>query len=150
MDCPSWNTGEWSGCSVSCGEGIQTRHVQCRDARNMPSLLCDPVAQPGPTQLCNTGIACPVYHNSFYDAVVQPYPPPSSGHIPHKAAAERLIGGSEQVVPSESTSFFVRRNTIRSITFSTIPCGFPTRCQRITNLQAEDGAYAPKLTIVNN
>ncbi|PSN38860.1 hypothetical protein C0J52_21399 [Blattella germanica] len=84
----------------------------------MPSSLCDPMTQPAPTQLCNTGITCPIYRNSFYDAVgegqehlpgldhtqplVQPYPPPSSGHIPHRAAAERLVG-SEQVVPSEST-----------------------------------------------
>ncbi|XP_069688307.1 protein madd-4 [Periplaneta americana] len=117
MDCPAWNTGEWSGCSVSCGEGLQTRSVQCRDARNSPSVSCDPMAKPAPTQPCRTGIPCPIYRTSFYDTggegqehlpgldhtqpLVQPYPPPAPGPS-FNAASERLIGG-EQVVPSEST-----------------------------------------------
>ncbi|XP_068083512.1 protein madd-4 [Anabrus simplex] len=116
MDCPSWNTGEWSGCSVSCGEGVQTRSVSCRDARDAPSLLCDATIKPAHLQPCRTGIPCPDYSSSFYDSggdvierlpgvdhtqpLVQPYPPPAPGT--YIGTAERLVGG-KQVVPSEST-----------------------------------------------
>jgi hypothetical protein len=55
-------------CSVSCGEGEQTRSVQCRDARNAPSALCDPVSKPTNAQLCRTGIPCPIYRTGFYDS----------------------------------------------------------------------------------
>ncbi|XP_021917210.1 ADAMTS-like protein 1 [Zootermopsis nevadensis] len=68
MDCPAWNTGEWSGCSVSCGEGQQVRTVQCRDARSASSALCDPLTKPTHVQLCRTGIPCQSYHTSFYDS----------------------------------------------------------------------------------
>ncbi|XP_033608182.1 protein madd-4 isoform X5 [Cryptotermes secundus] len=117
MDCPAWNTGEWSGCSVSCGEGEQTRSVQCRDARNAPSALCDPVSKPINLQLCRTGIPCPIYRTGFYDSVVdgqehlpgldhtqplvQPYPPPPPG--PSQRATYEGQVSSELVVPSEST-----------------------------------------------
>ncbi|XP_065887872.1 papilin-like [Dysidea avara] len=43
-----WNTGDWSRCSVDCGEGIQRRNVTCRDAngnkihRDNCSLLAKP------------------------------------------------------------------------------------------------------------
>jgi len=55
-------------CSVSCGEGEQTRTVQCKDARNAPSVLCEPLTKPPNGQLCRTGIPCPVYRSGFYDS----------------------------------------------------------------------------------
>ncbi|GLH06200.1 Papilin, partial [Gryllus bimaculatus] len=114
MDCPTWNAGEWSGCSASCGEGVQTRNVSCKDARDVPSLLCDPTSRPPHVQPCRTGVACSNFRSSFYDwdgeqpeqlpgvtqPLVQPYPPPGPG-LYGGATAERLVG--EQVVPSEAT-----------------------------------------------
>lgn len=91
-------------CSVSCGEGIQVRVVECRDAHDKSSLLCPAHAKPTASKACSTGIQCPfhidgseellpgLYHTQ---PLVQPYPPPPPAH------AERLVG--EQVVPSEST-----------------------------------------------
>ncbi|XP_072391161.1 protein madd-4 isoform X2 [Diabrotica undecimpunctata] len=102
MDCPSWIVGKWSGCSVSCGEGVQVRNIECRDDDDKFSNLCPLETKPLSTKPCSTGIQCPftvetseellpgLYHTQ---PLVQPYPPPP---IP-----ERLIG--EQIVPSEST-----------------------------------------------
>ncbi|XP_018562984.1 protein madd-4 isoform X1 [Anoplophora glabripennis] len=102
MECPTWLTTKWSGCSVSCGEGFQVRGVECRDSHDKPSELCSEDNKPATRKPCSTGIQCPfrvdtseelmpgLYHTQ---PLVQPYPPPPS--------PERLIG--EQVVPSEST-----------------------------------------------
>lgn len=46
-------------CSVSCGEGQQTRRVLCRDARGDSSTKCEPDRKPPSTQPCRTGIDCP-------------------------------------------------------------------------------------------
>ncbi|KAF7274526.1 hypothetical protein GWI33_012822, partial [Rhynchophorus ferrugineus] len=102
MDCPTWITTKWSGCSVSCGEGVQTRGVECRNSNDQISNMCDDKTRPESTQMCSTGITCPfrvdtseeilpgLYHTQ---PLIQPYPPPP---IP-----QRLV--SEQIVPSEST-----------------------------------------------
>ncbi|KAK9728281.1 ADAMTS cysteine-rich domain [Popillia japonica] len=105
IDCPKWHTSQWSGCSVSCGEGVQVRVVECRDFKDELSNLCSANTKPTQTKPCSTGIQCPftldehseelmpgLYHTQ---PLIQPYPPPPP------AIAERLIG--EQVVPSEST-----------------------------------------------
>ena len=55
-------------CSVSCGEGEQSRTVQCKDARNAPSALCDPLTKPVNVQFCRTGIPCPTYRTGFFDS----------------------------------------------------------------------------------
>ncbi|KAJ8963231.1 hypothetical protein NQ318_018697 [Aromia moschata] len=106
IDCPTWTTSKWSGCSVSCGEGVQVREVDCRDTNDKPSTLCSSDTKPEAKKTCSTGIQCPfsvetseelmpgLYHTQ---PLVQPYPPPPS--------PERLIG--EQVVPSESTDYKV-------------------------------------------
>ncbi|XP_025832890.1 protein madd-4 isoform X3 [Agrilus planipennis] len=104
VDCPKWHTSPWSGCSVSCGEGVQVRIVDCRDAHDYPSAFCDPDLKPTSSKLCSTGIQCPTFHNSVEEILpnlyhtqplVHPYPPPAP------AQAERLIG--TQIVPSETT-----------------------------------------------
>ncbi|XP_050424208.1 A disintegrin and metalloproteinase with thrombospondin motifs 9-like isoform X2 [Adelges cooleyi] len=41
--CPQWSVGEWSACSVSCGEGQMERSVWCRadGGRVLSSEYCD-------------------------------------------------------------------------------------------------------------
>lgn len=108
IDCPKWHASQWSGCSVSCGEGVQVRVVECRDHKDKPSTLCPERLKPTATKPCSTGMQCPfhlidehsngdellpgLYHTQ---PLIQPYPPPAPAH------AERLVG--EQTVPSEST-----------------------------------------------
>ncbi|XP_037301247.1 protein madd-4 isoform X4 [Manduca sexta] len=107
-DCPTWAAGPWSGCSVSCGEGVQVRGVECTPAGGG----CDPATRPEISRPCSTGINCPAYRESDEPEVlpqddiedllpgvvyhtqplIQPYPP---------AKAERLIG--EPDVPVEAT-----------------------------------------------
>ncbi|XP_075985885.1 ADAMTS-like no long nerve cord [Anticarsia gemmatalis] len=105
-DCPVWVAGPWSGCSVSCGEGVQVRGVECTPAGGG----CDPASRPEISRPCSTGISCPAYRESdepedeiedllpgvvyHTQPLIQPYPPP-------QAKAERLIGEPE--VPVEAT-----------------------------------------------
>uniref|UniRef100_T1J768 Ig-like domain-containing protein n=1 Tax=Strigamia maritima TaxID=126957 RepID=T1J768_STRMM len=63
-DCPKWHEGPWSGCSVSCGQGYQTRNVYCRDVRGHVSNICDQRTKPQMREQ-----AAPI---------VQPYPPPQA------------------------------------------------------------------------
>ncbi|XP_059062707.1 protein madd-4 isoform X1 [Achroia grisella] len=106
QECPNWITGHWSGCSVSCGEGVQVRGVECTP----PGGGCDPANRPEISRPCSTGISCPSYRESdepedeiedllpgvvyHTQPLIQPYPPA-------QAKAERLIG--EPDVPVEAT-----------------------------------------------
>jgi hypothetical protein len=51
-------SGSWSTCSGSCGTGIQTRTVTCRDCNNYTSSSCSGTS-PVKFQTCNTGKTCP-------------------------------------------------------------------------------------------
>ncbi|CAG4995395.1 unnamed protein product [Parnassius apollo] len=106
QDCPTWVAGAWSGCSVSCGEGVQVRGVECTPAGGG----CDPASRPEISRPCSTGISCPAYREAdeseddiedllpgvvyHTQPLIQPYPPPP-------AKAERLIG--EPDLPVEAT-----------------------------------------------
>ncbi|XP_063897140.1 protein madd-4 [Helicoverpa armigera] len=105
-DCPVWVAGPWSGCSVSCGEGVQVRGVECTPSGGG----CDPATRPEISRPCSTGISCPAYREAdepedeiedllpgvvyHTQPLIQPYPLP-------QAKAERLIG--EPDVPVEAT-----------------------------------------------
>ncbi|NXA36421.1 PPN protein, partial [Eudromia elegans] len=52
--CASWNTGPWSECSASCGEGVRTRSVTCRTQQGTQAqdLACLLESKPPATQPC--------------------------------------------------------------------------------------------------
>lgn len=125
-ECPKWVASEWSGCSVSCGEGVQSRVVSCRDGSRISSTPCIENERPPSVQSCQTGITCPEPKPSIYETskidwdsmpepegeyrqpLIHPYPPmiPDSGPVagPFTATAEKLVGGQiEQPGPSEAT-----------------------------------------------
>ncbi|XP_071953486.1 ADAMTS-like protein 1 isoform X2 [Antedon mediterranea] len=57
--CPHWLTGNWSECSVSCGDGITTRYVQCQNHQEVVVTTgCDPDTQPDTQKTCSTRIPC--------------------------------------------------------------------------------------------
>ncbi|KAL9837573.1 LOW QUALITY PROTEIN: A disintegrin and metalloproteinase with thrombospondin motifs 7-like [Geothlypis trichas] len=51
VPCPSpWAVGNWSECSVTCGEGTQRRPVHCSSSTGTP---CDPALRPSPQRACS-------------------------------------------------------------------------------------------------
>ena len=58
--CPEWETGDWSACSVSCGEGVQRRTVICSQERfkHLSHTACDAQLKPETERACFTGVRC--------------------------------------------------------------------------------------------
>ncbi|XP_015493912.1 A disintegrin and metalloproteinase with thrombospondin motifs 7, partial [Parus major] len=51
LPCPSpWAVGNWSECSVTCGNGTQSRPVHCS---NSTGTACDPAQRPSPHRGCS-------------------------------------------------------------------------------------------------
>ncbi len=71
---PSWRTGEWNTCSVTCGGGSQTRRVECvsHDAAGplvVEDAICAAYAEAPPTlQTCNMH-KCAEYRATRWSAV---------------------------------------------------------------------------------
>ncbi|XP_012346954.1 protein madd-4 isoform X4 [Apis florea] len=92
ISCPMWETNKWSECSKTCGTGVRTRTIECRDAVGSISKDCDLAERPHTEQECKTNIPCPIYGEEMTQPLMQPYPPPP--------VSEKLI---DQPIPSEST-----------------------------------------------
>ncbi|KAI5615519.1 A disintegrin and metalloproteinase with thrombospondin motifs 15 precursor [Silurus asotus] len=55
-----WVTAGWEKCSVTCGNGLQRRLVQCLKGDSTPGIDCDPAKRP--STLRNCGDPCPIWH----------------------------------------------------------------------------------------
>ncbi|KAM3616433.1 uncharacterized protein V6R79_017746 [Siganus canaliculatus] len=54
-----WVTGSWESCTVSCGNGVQKRLVQCQSMDSRPAADCDSADRPVAIRPC--GDPCPVW-----------------------------------------------------------------------------------------
>ncbi|OXB78730.1 UNVERIFIED_CONTAM: hypothetical protein H355_002695 [Colinus virginianus] len=64
--CPQWKTGDWSECTVTCGQGYQMRAVKCVVGTYMSVVddnECNAATKPTDTQDCEIA-ACPPHPNS--------------------------------------------------------------------------------------
>ena len=62
--CPRWEAGEWSACSVSCGEGASVREVSChKDEVRVETSQCSGLEKPPSTKVCSAGGQCGVWRS---------------------------------------------------------------------------------------
>lgn len=54
-----WVTGGWDSCSVTCGNGLQKRLVQCQSMEGRPAADCDSADRPVAVRAC--GDPCPIW-----------------------------------------------------------------------------------------
>merc|ERR1712136_506795 len=50
--CGTWNAGNWSECSASCGDGVQFRRVSC-----LGGMKCRDASEPESIQQCRNACA---------------------------------------------------------------------------------------------
>ncbi|PNF33449.1 hypothetical protein B7P43_G03351 [Cryptotermes secundus] len=69
--CPAWNTGGWSECSKSCGDGgYQHRQVRCQSHTGeiLADMFCSALERPNEQHMCDL----PQCHISYSDSNLKP------------------------------------------------------------------------------
>ncbi|XP_078594813.1 A disintegrin and metalloproteinase with thrombospondin motifs 9-like isoform X2 [Branchiostoma floridae x Branchiostoma japonicum] len=60
--CPQWVVNDWTGCSVTCGDGVRHRQAFCHNGVQEVELSdCETDSRPDMKQPCNLG-ECPTWH----------------------------------------------------------------------------------------
>lgn len=49
IKCPEWKIGAWTSCSVTCGQGIKMRSVQCSSTK---TIDCSSLSRPKNSEIC--------------------------------------------------------------------------------------------------
>ncbi|XP_022257706.1 uncharacterized protein LOC106472631 isoform X3 [Limulus polyphemus] len=76
QSCTRWTVKPWSGCSVTCGQGMQTRNVICYDHKGSISGECDYRTRPETKRTCTSEITCPLNEKSVPNINPQEDAPP--------------------------------------------------------------------------
>ncbi|XP_029429089.1 A disintegrin and metalloproteinase with thrombospondin motifs 15 [Rhinatrema bivittatum] len=59
-----WLVGSWDECSVTCGNGLQKRTVECRDSYGQLGSGCDAAQRPSDTRICDD--PCPIWETGVW------------------------------------------------------------------------------------
>ncbi|XP_051522351.1 A disintegrin and metalloproteinase with thrombospondin motifs 15-like [Myxocyprinus asiaticus] len=55
-----WVVADWDKCSVTCGNGVQSRRIQCVYSDGQTATHCDSTQKPSSMRVC--GEPCPIWH----------------------------------------------------------------------------------------
>lgn len=61
-----WTASGWDECSVTCGNGLQKRLIECLKGDGTQGVDCDPAKRPNALQVC--GDPCPMWHVGDWSA----------------------------------------------------------------------------------
>eukprot|EP00066_Takifugu_rubripes_P016653 XP_011605919.1 PREDICTED: A disintegrin and metalloproteinase with thrombospondin motifs 20 [Takifugu rubripes] len=84
--CGKWRAGEWSPCSVTCGVGKMTRHVDCSNYhQSVDPSFCDPDEKPATEQECIAAPCPSVYRRQRINDQPYGYPQDPGRHPGHSS-----------------------------------------------------------------
>ncbi|XP_059469110.1 A disintegrin and metalloproteinase with thrombospondin motifs 9-like isoform X2 [Neocloeon triangulifer] len=154
--CPySWQIGDWSECSSTCGSGVQTRQVTCHkvvglgwlEPSKVPDGQCYNLEKPAATQACHLDSCSLQYH-----WMTGPWKPCSAvcGKRGKKRRAVHCVGHDRLRVPNS----FCRQDKVpaRKAKCNVMRCPGPSSCREVKFLHrhvATDGTYTLNLFGMN-
>nr|DBA23646.1 TPA: hypothetical protein GDO54_014538 [Pyxicephalus adspersus] len=105
----TWKYGMWSGCSASCGAGVQRQIARCVNKGRgvVKNSFCDPDIQPMPRQKkCNLQ-DCPArwWAGEWQECSTTCGP---SGEKKRTVLCIRTVGSDEQALPSEDCNHLIK------------------------------------------
>uniref|UniRef100_A0A8C4R3H2 ADAMTS-like 3 n=1 Tax=Eptatretus burgeri TaxID=7764 RepID=A0A8C4R3H2_EPTBU len=146
--CPvSWQMSAWKDCSVSCGQGLQTRHVTCPEEMSTdrhgtkPNCLGSP---PNNVRACNQVDCPPAWYAQGWQECSQTC---GLGKQTRQVACkQRLEDGTQQTLPRESCETLVQPISTRVCSPQACPVQWVTQAWGECSVTCGEGTHQRTLT----